>query len=173
VSTGGASLAPWGSNLPFSCLVVARPYGLLGWSRYQLVDWDRDGRLDLLLGTCGYHSIPSSTSGLPACAPGASLNNVSVGKCGDGGATVLLMRQEAPSAKAQEAADESGGLVFSWPEWVTTRGARVDYGGQENGVAAFEDGAGQLGMIVATPGGRHVYWSQADLGTSVREPPVV
>lgn len=125
-----------------------------------------------MLGTCGYHSVPSNTSGLPACAPGARHNNVSVGKCGDGGATVLLMRQ-IEDDPAEEERLEPKGLVFSWPEWVTVRGARVDNGGQENGIAAFDQGDGQLGLIVATPGGRHVYWSQADLGTSSSEPPTV
>lgn len=137
------------------------------------MDWDHDGKLDLLLGTCGYHSVPSNTSGLPACSPGARLNNVSVGKCGDGGATVLLMRQiDEPAVHSEmEERLEPTGLVFSWPEWVTVQGARVDYGGQENGIAAFDQGNGQISLIVATPGGRHVYWSQADLGTSSGEPP--
>eukprot|EP01046_Picozoa_sp_COSAG06_P056954 COSAG06_NODE_10941_length_1593_cov_1.087684_1_plen_109_part_10 len=109
------------------------------------MDWDHDGRLDLLLGTCGYHSVPSNTSGLPACAPDARHNNVSVGKCGDGGATVLLMRQ-IEGDPAEEGRLEPKGLVFSWPEWVTVKGARVDYGGQENGIAAFDQGDGQLGL---------------------------
>ena len=34
--------------------------------KYSLVDWDGDGLVDLLLGTCGYHSVPSNTTGLPA-----------------------------------------------------------------------------------------------------------
>ena len=151
--------------------------------RYQLVDWDHDGLLDLLLGTCGYHSVPSNTSGLPACAPGARLNNVSVGNCGENGATVLLMRQINASSgltpgehRQLDKEARVGGLpslVFGWPEWVTVRGARISYGGQENGVCAFARGDGRLDMIVATPGGRHVYWASDDLDTSPHEPPVV
>lgn len=34
--------------------------GATGWLRYSLVDFDGDRLLDLLLGTCGYHSIPSN-----------------------------------------------------------------------------------------------------------------
>ena len=30
--------------------------------KYSLVDFDHDGRLDLLLGTCGYHAIPCEPS---------------------------------------------------------------------------------------------------------------
>ena len=66
-----------------------------------------------------------------------------------------------------------GGPVFEWPEWVTVRGARVSYGGQELGVAPFDAGDGKISLLVATPGGRHVFWAAKDLGTSRVEPPVL
>lgn len=64
--------------------------------------------------------------------------------------------------------------MFEWPLWLTTRGARVSYGGQELGVAPkLSSNGGKLeGLILATPGGRHVYWAKEDLGTSAKEPPL-
>ena len=40
--------------------------------KYSLVDFDGDGLIDILMGTCGYHAIPNPVNGLPACAAGAS-----------------------------------------------------------------------------------------------------
>jgi hypothetical protein len=138
--------------------------------KYALVDFDHDGRLDLLLGTCGYHSVPSNTTGLPACVSGT---------CGNNGATVLLMRQtnRSSSSNSDPASTGSGvqqqqQLVFEWPDWITVRGARLAYGGQELGVAPFDAGDGKVSLIVATPGGRHVFWSARDIGTSSSEPPL-
>ena len=48
-------------------------------------------------------------------------------------------------------------------------------GGQELGVAPVisTDGGGVLeGLILATPGGRHVFWAMEDLGLSSTEPPL-
>jgi len=124
--------------------------------KYSWADFDHDGKLDLLLGTCGYHSIPSNTSGLPACARG---------KCANNGATVLYMRQEAPAAGEAQ-------LVFEWPKWLTVKGYRIGYGGQEVGVAPYDAGDGNVSIIVATPGGRHVFWAAEDIGTADEEPPL-
>jgi hypothetical protein len=128
--------------------------------KYSLVDWNGDGLVDLLLGTCGYHSVPSNMTGLPAFATheGAPSHN--------NGATVLVMKQLVQKSSV------GGGPVFQWPEWVTTRGKRISYGGQELGVAPYDNGDGKVSLIVATPGGRHVFWAAEDLGTSHVEPPV-
>lgn len=137
--------------------------GGTGRLKYAFVDWDQDGHLDLMLGTCGYHSIPSNRTGLPACSPpNASWGEG--GECRNNGATVLLMRQ----AKNQPA---QSGLLFEWPEWVTVAGRRISYGGQELGVSTYGDNISQ-GIVVATPGGRHVYWAAKDLGLSASEPPM-
>ena len=91
------------------------------------------------------------------------------GKCENNGATILLMRQ----IDQRTLESTVPGPVFDWPEWVTTRGKRIFYGGQEAGVAPFyQNGTEQMGLIVATPGGRHVFWAAEDLGTSKKEPPV-
>ena len=63
-------------------------------------------------------------------------------------------------------------MVFQWPEWVTVRGKRLSFGGQEAGVSPYDNGDGKISLIVATPGGRHVFWDAEDLGTSLSEPPV-
>ena len=133
--------------------------------KYSLVDWDNDGLLDLLLGTCGYHAVPNSAAGLPACVSGN-------GTCGDNGATVLLMRQVAPQGQTRGVvtAALSEASIFEWPLWVTVRGKRLSFGGQEMGVAPFDAGDGRLSLIVATPGGRHVFFAAADLGVSATEP---
>jgi hypothetical protein len=145
--------------------------GGTGRLKYALVDWDGDGGSDLLVGTCGYHSVPSNTSGLPACVTGT---------CGENGATVLLLRQSAGGRDSTV----DGALVYDFPLWVTVRGHRIAYGGQELGVspvprqsaltnrASCVGAGGPPGLILATPGGRHVYWAPIDLGTSVDEPPM-
>ena len=135
--------------------------GATGRLKYALIDFNEDGLLDLFLGTNGYHAIPSqNSSGFPACVNGSSV-------CRENGATVLVMLQ------SRERYGE-GQLVFEWPLWLTTKGARVSYGGQELGLAPklSNNGAKLEGLILATPGGRHVYWAKEDLGTSVKEPPL-
>ena len=134
--------------------------------KYTLVDFDGDGLLDLLLGTCGYHAVPSNSSGLPACSGGA---------CRDNGATVLLMRQAQPmAALGATAAPPPPSLseqsIFEWPEWVTVQGKRLSFGGQEAGVAPLDAGDGELSLVVATPGGRHLFFAAADIGTATAEP---
>jgi hypothetical protein len=126
--------------------------------KYSLVDFDQDGLEDLLLGTCGYHSVGSNTSGLPAC---------STPPCGNKGATVLLMRQRNASSGTPPQ------LVFEWPEWITVKGQRIAHGGQELGIAPMDaQGDGKVSLILATPGGRHIFWASEDVGTSKSEPPM-
>ena len=140
--------------------------------KYSLVDWNGDGLLDLLLGTCGYHSIPSNVTGLPACAAPAALGDAQPA-CADNGATVLLMRHWNNETRKQavDSAPEPT-WVFQWPEWVTVRDKRLSFGGQEAGVSPYDNGDGKISLIVATPGGRHVFWDAEDLGTSLSQPPV-
>ena len=98
---------------------------------------------------------------------------------------MLLMRQSAKGAAAAAAADaaELGGrkgtavgqlpnMVFEWPEWITVKGHRISYGGQEVGVAPYDAGDGKVSLVVATPGGRHVFWAADDIGTSQTVPPM-
>ena len=96
---------------------------------------------------------------------------------------MLLLREVTDESDAAD-----GPLVYDWPLWITVRGHRVAYGGQELGVAPIPrnnyrdrhmyekssvvDSAGPPGLVLATPGGRHVYWAPDDLGTSVEEPPL-
>jgi hypothetical protein len=138
--------------------------GATGRLKYSLVDYDGDGLLDLLLGTCGYHSIPSNTTGLPACAPparsgGGSGSGSNAAKCGNNGATVLLMLQSNPNATSESSvahlpdgisapgapADAKGGLIFEWPQWITVRDVRVSYGGPAAGVSPNEPNRGNAG----------------------------
>ena len=132
--------------------------------KYAWADWDHDRKLDLLLGTSGYHSIPNNLTGLPACSRNGGNSTFQGGKCGNNGATVLLMRQSGWSGSRQ--------LVFDWPEWVTVRGKRISFGGQELGVAPYDSGDGRVSLMLATPGGRHVFWSGSDISTSTSEPPL-
>jgi len=129
--------------------------GATGRLKYSLVDFNRDGLLDLILGTNGYHCIPSPEEGLPACVNGT---------CRDNGATALVLLQS-------KSVNPNGQLIFEWPMWITTQGYRVSYGGQELGIAPFNS-KGNEGLIFATPGGRHVFWDFRDLNVSQVEPPI-
>lgn len=146
--------------------------GGTGRLKYSLADLDSDGTLELLLGTCGYHSIPSNITGLPACSPdvGAASSN---GRCRNNGATVLVMRME-DVAKPIGSTVARPRLIFDWPQWLTVRGFRIAFGGQELGISPFEDTAfnNEPGLLLATPGGRHIFWATNDLGTSSVEPPL-
>ena len=57
-------------------------------------------------GTCGYHSIPSSGTGLPACAQ--SVRDGNGGKCENNGATALVMLR----SKITDATGTPGVVVF-------------------------------------------------------------
>ena len=166
--------ATTGTLLPIQTNYLAA--GGSGRLKYSLVDWNDDGLLDLLLGTCGYHSIPSNATGLPACAAPAALGGTaahSQAACADNGATVLLMRHWNNETNTQTTNSTSTPTwVFEWPEWVTVRGKRLSFGGQEAGVSPFDNGDGKVSLIVATPGGRHIFLDAEDLGTSLSEPPV-
>ncbi len=145
--------------------------GATGRLKYTLADFNNDGKLDLLLGTNGYHAIPSpDLSGLPACVNGTKT-------CKNNGATVLVLLQNASADTylSDDPETQNGALVFDWPLWLTTKGYRVSYGGQELGIAPFTSNDGKRtleGLVLATPGGRHVYWSVEDLGLSSDEPPL-
>ena len=69
------------------------------------------------------------------------------------------------------AAQASVTAVFEVAEMLT---ALVSGGasGQEAGVSPYDNGDGKISLIVATPGGRHVFWDAEDLGTSLSQPPV-
>ena len=136
--------------------------GATGRLKYALVDFDRDGLVDLLLGTCGYHAVPNNITGLPACSGGHG--------CRENGATALLMRQRRHASPG--AAGQPPQLVFEWPEWLSVRGHRISYGGQELGIAPIDVGDGNVSLILATPGGRHVFWAAADISASKTEPPL-
>lgn len=63
-------------------------------------------------------------------------------------------------------------LVFEWPKWISVGGYRVAHGGQELGIAPLDTGNGLVSLILATPGGRHIFWDSHDIGTSTTEPPM-
>ena len=152
--------------------------GGTGRLKYALVDFDNDGLLDMLLGTSGYHAIPSNKSGLPACSRHETQSDkieLQSTKCTNNGATVLLMRQTNQSKygiRQHPRRGKPASVVFEWPEWITVKGKRIFYGGQEIGVAPFDRGDGKISLMVATPGGAHVFWAADDITTSTKEPPV-
>ena len=145
--------------------------------KYAFADFDRDGRLDLLLGTSGYHSVPNNGTGFPACSPlppsgsssslSSSSSSSSPPACRNNGATALVMLQSA------EPHAVTGQLVFEMPKWITFNGYRASFGGQELGIAPIDvDRDGKVSIILATPGGRHLFFHADALNISAVEPPL-
>ena len=67
----------------------------------------------------------------------------------------------------------TGQLVFEMPKWITFNGYRASFGGQELGIAPIDvDRDGKVSIILATPGGRHLFFHADALNISAVEPPL-
>ncbi|MCP4641595.1 MAG: VCBS repeat-containing protein [bacterium] len=114
--------------------------GGTGRIKISLVDWDRDGRTDLLIGTPRHASIPDPDNGLPQ----------SLGLPGSG---VLLLRNRGTDAEP----------VFAHPETLKFKGADIFFGQHACGPTPFGDPA-KPGLIVSVETGHFRYFAPEDIG---------
>lgn len=114
--------------------------GGTGRLKLSLVDWDGDGRTDLLVGTPRHGSVPEPDKGLPQAL-------------GLPGGAVLLLRNTGSDAAP----------VFAWPEGLHVEGEPVFFGQHacSPSVAAFEPG--KKGLVVGVETGRFLYFAPEDI----------
>ena len=126
--------------------------GSAGRLSVELVDWDADGVLDLLLGTHAYSAVPDAQSGLPHALPEAQR-----------GATVLLLRG---TVGEQGAALWSERVRFAFPEQLRYDGKPLLFGSHKCSPAAVPRVDGRHDLLVGEEGGRLVHFERARLSSA-------
>ncbi|MCX6623534.1 MAG: VCBS repeat-containing protein [Acidobacteria bacterium] len=117
--------------------------GGTGRSKIELVDWDQDGVVDMLVGTPRHHSIPNPRTGLPRVL-------------GLPGATVLFLKNVGTNSDPK----------FRFPVIFRHNGQNIYLGQHEVGVSAGRLGGGGLNLLVSREDGRlflyqreHLAWT--------------
>ncbi len=115
--------------------------GGTGRLKLNLADWDRDGLVDMIVGTPRHGSVPNPETGLPQ-------------SLGLPGSAVLFLRNVGSNTAP----------VFKFPEIMTFRGEPIFLGQHACGptVADFGDPNGP-DMLVGEEGGRIIYYKREDL----------
>lgn len=101
-------------------------YNETGRAKFEIVDWDNDGLLDLLVGTTGAMAIPNKSTGLPQKS---SLKR----------ANVLYLKNVGTNIQPR----------YQLPVTLTYKGNSLDFGWHECGVVATKLGGGSsLNLLV-------------------------
>jgi hypothetical protein len=127
LADGGKLLLEDGSRITANFLGA----GGTGRSKFELVDWDQDGLVDLLVGTPRHHSVPEPEKGLPRAL-------------GLPGATVLFLKNVATNTDPR----------FRFPVVFRHKGEGIFLGQHEIGVSAGYLGGGGLNLLVSRENGR-------------------
>lgn len=115
--------------------------GGTGRLKLQLVDWDLDGTLDLIIGTPRHASVPNPENGLPRSQ-------------GLKGAAVLFMKNTGTNDAP----------VFAFPTMMKFRGQTIYHDQHACGPVATELGApAGPNLFVGSQDGRIYYYARADL----------
>jgi hypothetical protein len=109
----------------------------------RLADWDLDGIVDLILGTCRHASVPDPERGLPQ-------------SLGLPGSSVLFMRNVGSNRKP----------VFAFPQLMAFRGEPIYLDQHACGPAITSfGGPGGPHLIVGYEDGRILFFNRKDLST--------
>lgn len=123
LSDGGKLRMEDGSTIRSNFL----PSGATGRSKIEVVDWDNDGVIDLLVGTPKHHSIPNPETGLPRAL-------------GLPGTMVLFLKNVGSNAKP----------AFRFPVGLQHKRKNIYLGHHEIGASAGELGPGNGKNIVVS-----------------------
>ena len=121
--------------------------GGTGRLKLNLVDWDNDGAIDLLVGTPRHASVPNPDTGLPQ-------------SLGLPGSAILVLRNTGTNAAP----------AFAFPELLAFRGQPIFLGQHACGptIADFGHSDGP-GIITGEEGGRFEFYARKDLSLISRE----
>ncbi|MFD1632095.1 FG-GAP repeat domain-containing protein [Pseudopedobacter beijingensis] len=116
--------------------------GTVGRSKIEIVDWDEDGKKDLLIGTYGKQSIPDTVSGLPL--------NMKPKR----GSTVLFMKNIGTDEKP----------VYQYPRVLKFKGKNISLGGHSCAPSTARIGeGGRLNLVVGIETGIFMFYDRKDL----------
>lgn len=117
--------------------------GTVGRGKVEIVDWDGDGVLDLLIGTYGKQSVPDTVSGLPL--------NMKPKR----GSTVLFMKNKGTDEQPN----------YEYPKVLKFKGQNISLGGHEIGVSVSKIGEGidPMNLIVGIETGIFMFYDRKDL----------
>jgi hypothetical protein len=120
-----------------------RPGGQVGRVKIHIVDWNKDGIKDLLLGTGRSNSVPNPTKGLP-------YNN---GKKNEGGAVLFLKNTGTDSQP-----------VFEYPKMLKYKGKPMLFGVHDCAPVTGPIGSdNENNLLVGTEYGTYIYYRYEDL----------
>lgn len=116
--------------------------GTVGRGKIEIVDWDEDGKKDLLVGTYGKQSIPDTLTGLPFHMKPKR------------GSTVLFLKNVGTDEQP----------VYRYPVVLKFKGENISLGGHSCAPATARIGVGgRLNLIVGIETGKYIFYDRKDL----------
>ena len=118
--------------------------GQWGRSKIVPVDWDQDGKIDLMVGTSRAQSIPG---------PGGMPDNL---EGNERQACVLFMKNVGTNAKPE----------FAYPVRIKYKGEAIKLGTHSCSPAPVDLGRGVVDLVVARESGKLMYYNREDLSST-------
>ncbi len=124
-----------------SLIADNRNYGVNGRKKLELADWNSDGKLDLIIGSCRQGSVPNPFTGLP--------------NFDARGLQVIWLENKG----------DNHNFVFRWPRRMMFRGKHYNLGAHENSacVCTLGDCSDGPNMLVGVECGKIVFYQHDDL----------